>query len=102
MPVQYLGTPGYPTSECGYMGNGFAANSSIGYRVSFHKGFEDTAASPTSFAVFTRLSVTPAVWTVQPAGSCSPTANVAALRSEDGSVLHGYYTMPFLFTLTAK
>jgi len=42
------------------------------------------------------------VWTVQPAGSCSPTTNVAALRSEDGSVLHGYYTMPFLFTLTAK
>lgn len=102
VPVQYLGTPGYPTSQCGYMGNGFSANSSTGYRVSFHKGFEDTAASPTSFAVFTRISVTPAVWTVQPAGSCSPTANVAALRSEDGSVLHGYYTMPFLFTLTAK
>jgi len=102
VPVQYLGTPGYATTECGYMGNGFAADSSTGYRVSFHKGFEDTAGSPTSFAVFTRISVTPAVWTVQPAGSCSPTTNVAALRSEDGSVLHGYYMMPFLFTLTAK
>jgi len=102
VPVQYLGTPGYPTSQCGYMGNGFSANSSTGYRVSFHKGFEDTAASPTAFAVFTRISVTPAVWTVQPAGSCSPAANVGALRSDDGSVLHGYYTMPFLFTLTAK
>jgi hypothetical protein len=102
VPVQYLGTPGYPTSECGYMGNGFQANSSTAYRVSFHKGFEDTAGSPTSFAVFTRVSVTPAVWTVQPAGSCAPTSNVAALRSEDGTVLHGYYTMPFLFTLTKK
>jgi hypothetical protein len=102
VPVQFLGTPGYPTSECGYMGNGFQANSSTGYRVSFHKGFEDTAGSPTAFAVFTRTSVTPAVWTVQPTGSCSPTANVAALRSSDGSALFGYYTIPFLFTLTAK
>jgi len=42
------------------------------------------------------------VWTVQPAGSCSPASNIAALRSDDGSVLHGYYTMSFLFTLTAK
>ena len=102
VPVQYLGTPGYPASECGYMGNGFQANSSTTYRVSFHKGFEDTAGSPTSYAVFTRISVTPAVWTVQPVGSCSPTSNVAALRSGDGSALLGYYTMPFLFTLTAK
>jgi hypothetical protein len=102
VPVQYLGTPGYPTSECGYMGNGFQANSSTSYRVSFHKGFEDTAGSPTSYVVFTRVSISPAVWTVQPIGSCSPASNVAALRSDDGSVLHGYYTMPFLFTLTAK
>ena len=102
VPVQYLGTPGYPASECGYMGNSFQANSSTGYRVSFHKGFEDTAGSPTSYAVFTRVSVTPAVWTVQPAGSCSPASNVAALRSSDGSALYGYYTMPFLFTLRTK
>lgn len=100
--VQLLGTPGYPISECGYMGNGFQADSTTNYRVSFHKGYEDTAGSPTAYAVFTRVSVTPAVWTVQPAGSCSPTSNVAALRSGDGSVLYGYYTMPFLFTLTAK
>lgn len=102
VPVQFLGTPGYPASECAYMGNGFQANSSTGYRVSFHKGYEDTAGSPTSYVVFSRVSVTPAVWTVQPAGSCSPTANVAALRSADGSALFGYYTIPFLFTLTAK
>lgn len=102
VPVQYLGTGGYPVSECGYMGNSFQANSTTSYRVSFHKGYEDTAGSPTSFAVFTRVSITPAVWTVQPAGSCSPTSNVAALRSGDGTVLYGYYTMPYLFTLTAK
>jgi hypothetical protein len=102
VPIQYLGTPGYPTSECGYMGNGFQAIGSTTYRVSFHKGYEDTASSPTAFAVFARVSLTPAVWTVQPAGSCSPSSNIAALRSGDGTVLHGYYTMSFLLTLTAK
>jgi len=100
--LQNLGTPGYPATQCGYMGNSFAANSSTNYRVSYHKGFEDTPGSPTAFAVFTRISVSPAVWTVRPAGSCSPNANVAALRSADGSVLYGYYTIPFLLTLTAK
>ena len=102
VPVQYLGTPGYPTSECGYMGNSFAANSTTTYRVSFHKGLEDTASSATAFAVFIRVSVTPAVWTVQAAGSCSPTSGVAALRSGDGSILYGYYTIPFYFTLTSR
>jgi hypothetical protein len=102
VPVQYLGTPGYPISECGYMGNSFAANSTTNYRVSFHKGYENTQASPTAFIVVTRTSVSPAVWTVQPAGSCSPKSNVAALRSDDGTVLYGYYSLPFLFTLTAK
>ena len=70
--------------------------------MSFHKGFEDTAGSPTAYAVFTRVSITPAVWTVQPAGSCSAASNVAALRSSEGSVLYGYYTVPFLFTLRTK
>jgi hypothetical protein len=102
VPVQFLGTPGYPTSECGYMGNSFAATSTTSYRVSFHKGFEDTAASPTAFAVFTRVSVSPAVWTVQSAGACSPASNVAALRSADGAILYGYYSIPFMMTLTAR
>ena len=102
--LQNLGTPGYLTTQCGYMGNSFAANSSTNYRVSYHKGFEDTPGSPTAFAVFTRVSVSPAVWTVRPVGTCSPStnANVAALRSADGSILYGYYTIPFLLTLTAK
>ncbi len=102
VPVQYLGTSGYPSSECGYMGNSFSANSTTNYRVSFHKGFEDTGTSPTSFVVFTRVSLSPAVWTVQPVGSCSPNSNAAALRSDDGSILYGYYSIPFLFTLTAR
>jgi hypothetical protein len=104
VPLQSLGTPGYATTQCGYMGNSFASDSSTNYRVSYHKGFEDTPSSPTAFAVFTRITVSPAVWTVRPAGSCSPdaNANVAALRSADGSILYGYYTIPFFFTLTAK
>jgi hypothetical protein len=101
-PVQYLGTAGYPNSECGYMGNSFSANSTTNYRVSFHRAYEDTQTSPTAFAVFTRVSVSPAVWTVQAAGSCSPNSNVAALRSDDGTTLYGYYSIPLLFTLTAK
>jgi hypothetical protein len=28
--------------------------------------------------------------------------NIAGLRSGDGTVLYGYYTIPFYFTLTAK
>ena len=52
VPLQYLGTSGYPTSQCGYMGNAFAATSTTNYRVSFHKGYEDTSASPTAFVVF--------------------------------------------------
>ena len=71
-PLQYLGTSGYPTSQCGYMGNAFAATSTTNYRVSFHKGYEDTSASPTAFVVFTRVSASPAVWTVQPSGTCRP------------------------------
>ena len=102
VPLQNLGVSGNPSSECGYMGNGFAANSKTTYRVSFHKGEEDTQSSSTAFAVFTRTSVTPAIWTVTPVGSCSPNSNVASLRSGDGSVLYGYYTIPFFMTLTAR
>ena len=87
VPLQYLGTPGYPATQCGYMGNSFVSESRPNYRVSYHKGFEDTPGGPTSFAVFTRISVSPAVWTVRPAGSCSPNTNVAALRSADGSII---------------
>jgi hypothetical protein len=57
---------------------------------------------PTSFAVVTRTSVSPAVWTITPAGSCSAVSNVASLRSGDSSVLYGYYNVSFFFTLRAK
>ena len=101
IPIQNLGVNGNPSSQCGYMGNSIA-NSTTGWRVSFHKGNEDVSNSPAAFALFTRTSVSPAVWTVTPVGSCSPISNVAALRSDDGTVLYGYYNVPFFFTLQAK
>ena len=100
-PLQNLGVNGNPVTECIYMGNSIA-NSSTTWRVSFHKGNEDVATSPTAFAVVTRTSVSPAVWTVTPVGSCSPNSNIASLRSGDGTVLFGYYYVPFFFTLRAK
>lgn len=99
--IQNLGINGNPESECIYMGNGLA-NATTAWRVSFHKGHEDITASPTAFAVVQRTSVSPAVWTVQPVGSCSANSNVASLRSGDGSELYGYYNLPFLFRLTAR
>ena len=87
------------SSECGYMGNEIA-NSTQSWRVSYHKGYEDVSGSPTAFAVFTRTGAN--TWTVAPSGTCSPNSNVAALRSADGTVLYGYYNLPFFFTLTRK
>lgn len=100
-PIQNLGINGNPVTECIYMGNSIA-NSTTTWRVSFHKGNEDVATSPTAFAVVTRKSVSPAVWTITPVGSCSPNSNVASLRTGDGTSLYGYYYLPFFFTLNAK
>jgi hypothetical protein len=99
IPIQNLGTNGNPASECIYMGNS-VANSSMSWRVSFHKGNEDNSTSPTAFAVVTRTSINPDIWTITPVGTCSANSNVAALRSDDGSFLYGYYNIPFFFTLT--
>jgi hypothetical protein len=101
IPIQNLGVNGNPVSECIYMGNS-VANATSQWRVSFHKGLEDVANSPSAFAVVTRTSVSPAVWTITPSGACSPVSDVAALRSDDGSVLYGYYRLPFFFTLRPK
>lgn len=101
IPIQYLGINGNSNAECIYMGNS-VANASTSWRVSFHKGYEDVADSPTAFAVVTRVSVSPAIWTITPSGACSPNSNVAALRSGDGLELYGYYYLPFSFTLRAK
>jgi hypothetical protein len=101
IPIQNLGVNGNPVSECIYMGNS-VANSTTQWRVSYHKGLEDLANSPTAYAVVTRQSVSPAVWTITPSGACSPISNVASLRSGDSSILYGYYRIPFLFTLRAK
>jgi hypothetical protein len=99
IPIQDLGVNGNPASECGYMGNNLQ-NSTTKWLVSFKKGHE--ATDPVSYAVFTRVSVSPDAWTVQPVGSCSAISNVGALRSDDGSVLYGYYYLPFLMTLRPK
>jgi hypothetical protein len=99
--IQNLGVNGNPSSECVYMGN-TVANATTQWRVSFHKGVEDVSNGTTAFAVVTRTSVSPAVWTIAPSGACSPVSNVASLRSGDSSVLYGYYNLPFLFTLRAK
>jgi len=101
IPIQNLGVSGNPSTECIYMGNSFA-NATASWRVSFHKALEDVSNGSTAFAVVTRTSVSPAVWTIAPSGPCSPVSNVAALRSGDGSVLFGYYNLPFYFTLKAK
>ena len=104
IPLQNLGVNGNISSECIYMGNGIK-NSATNWNVSFHRGNEDTANSPTAFAVVTRTKVkaTDGVdeWTITPVGACSANSNVAALRSGDGITLYGYYNIPFFFTLRA-
>jgi hypothetical protein len=97
IPLQNLGINGNPATECIYMGNGIA-NSSIIWRVSFHKGLEDTQTSPTAFAVVTKVNSN--VWTITPMGICSAISNVASLRNNADNTLYGYYYLPFSFTLT--
>ena len=101
IPLQNLGVNGNPASQCGYFGNGIS-NSTENWRVSYHKGYEDTADSPTAYAVFTRVGVNPDIWTVTSVGSCSPNSDVASLRGADGTPLYGYYRIPFRFTLRRK
>ena len=101
IPIQNLGVNGNPSTECVYMGNSLA-NATTSWRVSFHKGNEDSSDSQTAYAVVTRTSVSPATWTVQPVGSCSPNSSVASLRSGDGTLLYGYYYLPFFMTLRAR
>ena len=97
IPLQNLGVNGNPATECIYMGNGIS-NSTTTWKVSFHKGLEDVANSPTAFAVVTRVNTTQ--WTITPMGTCSPNSNVAALRNNADNTLYGYYNIPFSFTLT--
>ena len=101
VPLQNLGVNGNPVSQCMYMGNSVASATTT-WRVSFHKGNEDVITSPAAYAVFTRTSVSPARWIAQPVGSCSPNSNVASLRNDDGTILYGYYYLPFYFTLAAQ
>ncbi|HEY5967831.1 MAG TPA: hypothetical protein VIU35_07615 [Chitinophagaceae bacterium] len=97
IPLQNLGVDGNPATECIYMGNGISNNTTT-WRVSFHKGLENTETSPTAFAVVTRVS--PTQWTITPMGGCSPNSNVGSLRNNADDTLYGYYYLPFSFTLT--
>jgi hypothetical protein len=101
IPIQNLGVNGNPVSECIYMGNS-VANSTTQWRVSFHKGLEHVANSQSAYAVVTRQSVSPGVWTITPTGACSPVSNTAAVRSGDATIFYGFYRIPFYFTLRAK
>jgi hypothetical protein len=97
IPLQNLGINGNPATECIYMGNGIF-NNTTAWRVSFHKGLEDVANSPTSFAVVTRVNTNQ--WTITPMGICSSISNVASLRNDTDNTLYGYYYIPFSLTLT--
>ncbi len=101
IPLQQLGVNGNPSTECGYMGNSFRT-STTGWTVSFHKGLENTADSPSAFVMFTRTSVNPDEWTVQANGSCAVHEDVAALHNSDTGELLGYYHLPFKMTLRLK
>ncbi|SDB66265.1 hypothetical protein SAMN03097699_3217 [Flavobacteriaceae bacterium MAR_2010_188] len=101
IPLQNLGVNGNPATECIYIGNGIS-NSTTAWRVSFHKGLEDVSDSPTAFAVVTRTSINPDIWTITPVGACSLYSNVAALRNNATAELYGYYNLPFSFTLEAQ
>lgn len=98
IPLQNLGINGNPSSVCTTLGGSFS-NGTTTWRFNFHTGFEDNAQSPTAYLVVTRTSISPAVWTMTPVGSCSPNSNVGALRSDDGSFLYGHYYWPFFFTM---
>ena len=94
----------YVYSRAGGVALGFSAiiGPTIGMSRSSKNRFKSASDSHTSKIRKTPSGVNPAVWTVQPVGSCSPNSNVAALRAGDGTVLYGYYNMPFFFTLTAR
>jgi len=98
IPLQNLGVNGNPSSVCTTLGGSFS-NGTTTWRFNFHTGFEDNGESPTAYLVVTRTSISPAVWTITPVGSCSPNSNVGALRSDNGSFLYGHYYWPFFFTM---
>jgi hypothetical protein len=105
IPIQYLGINGNISKECIYMGNS-VSNTTSSWRVSFHKGNEDVQNGATAFAVVTRTKIKAVdgvdEWTIAPSGPCTFNSNVAALRSSDGTLLYGYYYIPFLLTLRGQ
>jgi hypothetical protein len=98
------------SSQCLALGSGYGLKSStkLSARLSFHRGQEDNDASPTAYAVFHRTG--DHTWTMSPGSTCpnvlagkeAKTSDVGAVRSDDGTALHGYYQLPFVFQLTRK
>lgn len=98
------------STQCLALGSGYTlkSNSKLTARLSFHRGQEDNVASPTAYAVFRRTGAD--TWTMTPDRTCPnvPLGNeaknddVGAVRNDDGTALHGYYHLPFIFTLTRK
>lgn len=96
VPLQRLGINGNPSAVCTRIGGSFS-NSTTSWRFAFH--VQDADAEQAAYAVVTRTSISPAVWTMTPVGSCSPNSNVGSLRAADTGSLYGYYRLPFFFTL---
>lgn len=102
VPLQNLGINGNSASECISLRAWGTTGITIDWRALLHAGFDDSDASPTSFAQVTRVDATH--WTITALGNCSPTftQNEAALRSGDAQTLYGYYNLPFSLTLSAQ
>ena len=106
IPIQNLGTPGNPTSQCVQVGLGVNDGTTI-WRESWHKGQENTADSATAWGLITRTSISPAIWTLTPNNNCNPNANVASVRTANARGkqtwdLQGYWDLSFILVLTAK
>lgn len=105
------------TPQCLALGSGYGIlnEPKLSARLSFHRGYEDTDTSPTAYAVVTRTgsieSTGTDTWTIAPGGADGTCRNVSlvaksgdvgAVRNGDGTLVYGYYHLPFIFTLTRK
>lgn len=107
IPIQNLGTPGNPMSQCVQVGLGVNDGTTI-WTESWHKGQENTDNSPTAWGLITRTSISPAVWMLTVNNNCNPNAaNIASIRTSNvtgksTSTLRGYWNLSFVLVLTAK
>ena len=93
IPIQNLGTPGNPVSQCVQVGLGVNDGTTI-WTESWHKGQENTTGSPTAWGLITRTSISPAVWTLTPNNNCNPNAANAECKRTTNS-LNDPHNQPF-------